>query len=243
MLVVDPRHWLTKDGHLPEDDMRQRRQTLRIARLIVCGGPLPALHSRETLVECSKRPGRKPCLGLMWVTKTDQDAIFAYCPICEGDEVLIHNWQGTLWAEGMMDVVAPDGTPWNPERTSSLPSDDEKISEAALPEFVERQVRTKIGAYCEGRVPAHAQHQVRMSYDLRGSAVTLVEQRIAFQDPSQWVDIPIAQLRYDPDLQQWTLYCSDRNGRWHRYEPLGPQKNLEALLREIDADPTGIFWG
>jgi hypothetical protein len=24
---------------------------------------------------------------------------------------------------------------------------------------------------------------------------------------------------------------------------LGPQKNLEALLREIDVDPTCIFWG
>lgn len=242
MLVVDPWHWLAKDGLLPEDDMRARRRILRIARLIEYGGPLPALHSRETLVECSKRPSRKQCLGLMCVTKTGQDAIFAYCPVCGGDEVLIHNWQETLWAEGMMDVVAPDGTPWNPERTSSLPSSDE-LSATPLPEFVERQVRTKIGAYCEGRVPADAQHQVRMSYDIRGSAVTLVEQRPAFQDPSQWVDLPIAQLRYDPDVQQWTLYCADRNGRWHCYEPLDPQKNLEALLREIDEDPTHIFWG
>lgn len=40
MLVVDPWHGLTEDGHLPDDNMRLRRRVLRIARLIEYGGPL-----------------------------------------------------------------------------------------------------------------------------------------------------------------------------------------------------------
>lgn len=40
MLVVDPWHWLTEDGHFPDNNMRLRRQILRIARLIEYGGPL-----------------------------------------------------------------------------------------------------------------------------------------------------------------------------------------------------------
>ena len=41
----------------------------------------------------------------------------------------------------------------------------------------------------------------------------------------------------------WTLYCTDRNSRWHLYWEYKPAKNLDELLEEIDEDPTGIFWG
>lgn len=102
MLVVDPWHWLDKDGNLPVDNPRLRRQVLRVARLIEYGGALPALHTRETLVECSRRPAGKPCPGLLWVVKTDDEAIEASCAVCGGSEVVIHNWRGTQWADGMM---------------------------------------------------------------------------------------------------------------------------------------------
>ena len=102
MLIVDPWHWLDKDGDLPVDNARLRRQVLRVARLIEYGGPLLPLHTRETLVECSKRPGGKPCPGLLWVTKSTDDQIEATCAVCGSQEVLIHNWRGTQWADGMM---------------------------------------------------------------------------------------------------------------------------------------------
>jgi hypothetical protein len=53
----------------------------------------------------------------------------------------------------------------------------------------------------------------------------------------------IAQLRYDAAAREWSLYWADRNGRWHRYRDLDPAENLDPLLREIDEDPTAIFWG
>ena len=65
--------------------MRLRRQVLKIARLVEYGGPLPVGHTRETLVECSRRPNRQQCLGLLWVTKQDDEAIFAHCLACGGD--------------------------------------------------------------------------------------------------------------------------------------------------------------
>ena len=45
------------------------------------------------------------CPGLLWVIKTQQDEIVAHCVIYKGNEVLIHNWQETEWAEGMMKAV------------------------------------------------------------------------------------------------------------------------------------------
>ncbi len=53
----------------------------------------------------------------------------------------------------------------------------------------------------------------------------------------------IAQLRFDPDSDTWSLYCCDRNERWFPYFDTDPSRDVRPLLAEIDADPTGIFWG
>jgi hypothetical protein len=105
MLVVDPWHWLTEDGHFLVDNPRLYRRMLRIARFIEYGGQLQKNETRETLVECKRRPKGKACPGLMWVVKTNDDGILAYCIVCKTDEALIHNWQQTEWAGGMMGPV------------------------------------------------------------------------------------------------------------------------------------------
>ena len=81
MLVVDPWHWLNANGDIPTDNLRLRRQMLRIARFIEYGGPLKELECRETLMECRKRPRGVPCTGLMWVAKTERDEIQAFCRV------------------------------------------------------------------------------------------------------------------------------------------------------------------
>jgi hypothetical protein len=111
MLIVDPWHWLDKNGDLPVDNARLRRQVLRIARLLEYGGPLQPLHTRETLVECSRRPGGKPCPGLLWVSKNAGDAIEASCAVCGNQEIVIQNWHQTPWAEGMMEPLPLDPPP------------------------------------------------------------------------------------------------------------------------------------
>jgi hypothetical protein len=113
MLVVDPHHWLDEKGHLPNEPLRLRRRILRVVQLIEYGGPLGVLEGRETLLECRKRPGGKPCLGLMWVVKTREQAIHAFCMICKNDEAMIHNWEETEWAQGMMEPVPMTAEPLN----------------------------------------------------------------------------------------------------------------------------------
>jgi hypothetical protein len=53
----------------------------------------------------------------------------------------------------------------------------------------------------------------------------------------------IAQLRFEAGTQTWTLWWADRNGRWDRYWDGDAGPDIDELLREIDEDPTGIFWG
>jgi len=61
--------------------------------------------------------------------------------------------------------------------------------------------------------------------------------------PDKWVDIPVAQFRYDPADNFWTLYWADRNCRWHPDMETDPVKDFDRLLQEIERDSTGIYRG
>jgi|SRR5512139_3229312 hypothetical protein len=107
-LIVDIRHWLDERGELPLDNVQVRRRALRIAQLIEAGGPLENGQVRETLVACSCRPNRKPCLGLLWVEKARDEQIWAYCLSCRREEIMISGWQETMWARGPMAPSTPE---------------------------------------------------------------------------------------------------------------------------------------
>jgi hypothetical protein len=110
-LVVDIRDWLTKTGELPTDNLRVRRNALRIANFIEYAADLGVGECRETLVACRRRPGRRQCLGLIWVVKLPDDRIEASCIECRSVETLISGWQGTMWAEGMMPPATTRSDP------------------------------------------------------------------------------------------------------------------------------------
>ena len=112
-----------------------------------------------------------------------------------------------------------------------------------LPDLVRRLVEVKLSKYCLDRIPPHIRKEIRLVYTFRGNSVTLIEERPYYLDRSQWTQSPVAQFRYDPESAKWRLYCRDRNGRWHLYSRLVSNKKFEALLMEVNADPTGIFWG
>jgi hypothetical protein len=104
--VVSAQHFLV-DGDLPPEDSPLRRYALAVARLIEYAGPVPRRHARETLIECSRRPKKRNCRGLLWVRKTDADEIEAFCPKCESLHYVISDWKETVWAEGPMEPLGP----------------------------------------------------------------------------------------------------------------------------------------
>lgn len=108
VFVVDIRDLLDEHGYPAQPT---RRRGLRLARLIEYGGPLTPRHTRETLVECSRRPRRKPCEGLLWVVKTDDHRIEAFCPVCKQELIVISGWEETDWAEGPMEPAPLDDLP------------------------------------------------------------------------------------------------------------------------------------
>jgi hypothetical protein len=113
-----------------------------------------------------------------------------------------------------------------------------------LPDFVKSLVDKRLIAYCDKRVPAHMRNKITVSFEVRGNSVTIFENRAPWRPEFiEWTKMKVAQIRYDAKSAMWTLYCSDRNEKWHEYQSIPTKKNLDKILEEIDADPTGIFWG
>jgi len=113
----------------------------------------------------------------------------------------------------------------------------------ALSEFIRKLVEIKLTEYCLNRVPESIRDEIKIIFKIRGNNVTLFETRPFYQDPSIWTENPIAQLRFDEQSSQWFLYYPDRNSKWRPCTAIIPRVNLELMLKEIDRDPTGIFWG
>jgi hypothetical protein len=55
--------------------------------------------------------------------------------------------------------------------------------------------------------------------------------------------LPDRAARFTASRGEWSLYWRDRNLAFHRYPRIGPTADVTVLLAEIEADPTGIFWG
>jgi hypothetical protein len=113
----------------------------------------------------------------------------------------------------------------------------------ALPDAIRTQVSEILAPYCALRCPAKFKDKVRLGFKFRGNSVTLFEERPAFTRPDIWVDIVVAQFRFDPKSKLWTLYWADRNSRRLRYWDLDSRKDFLELLAEVEADPSGAFWG
>lgn len=102
----------------------------------------------------------------------------------------------------------------------------------------------KIRRYGEARVPARLRDTIRIEVEVRGRSVSIVECRAPWTPAigPDWTRFPIAQLRYTAQ-SLWVLYWRDRNQHWHRYDGVEPAPFVDPLLKEIEADPTAIFWG
>ncbi len=103
-----------------------------------------------------------------------------------------------------------------------------------------------VEVFCESRVPEQHRDEVRLEGVRRGNTSTILERRAPWNTDligPDWTSLEVAQLRFDQPSGRWSLYCRDSNERWWPYADVGTSASIDPLLAELDADPTGIFWG
>jgi hypothetical protein len=115
----------------------------------------------------------------------------------------------------------------------------------ALPSDVRETAIAAVQRYCEQRIPPAVRSEVQLEHSVRGNSITIVERRPPWSElvGPEWTSTRIAQLRYEASSGTWALYCADRNDRWWPYDFAEPSGHIDVLLRALDDDPSGIFWG
>ncbi|MGH8649590.1 MAG: DUF3024 domain-containing protein, partial [Burkholderiales bacterium] len=114
---------------------------------------------------------------------------------------------------------------------------------SVLPKYELRLVERLLDRFYDRRLLAHVQHETRLGHAIRGNSITLYELRPGLDDPAKWERSPVAQFRFSSGRGLWSLYRHDQGRRWRPYEGAAATRNFEALLNEVDRDPTSIFWG
>lgn len=115
----------------------------------------------------------------------------------------------------------------------------------ALPTEVVDPAMSLIATYCATRVPAAHDDELRIEYEVHGSTITIYECRPPWREEMgpDWTRMRICTFEWDAMTRLWTLYARDRNDRRMDCPFVEPAPDLASLIRDLDNDPTGIFWG
>ena len=96
MWVINIQHWL--DETKTEAGVPQLRlKVKKIAEIITYATSLESGIPTDSIPKCWRRPGRKPCKGILDIhLDTTTNQIHWYCDNCH-DEGVISGWQGLIW--------------------------------------------------------------------------------------------------------------------------------------------------
>lgn len=101
--VTDLTHFLDEDGDLAFLPDPAFRLAEYFTSIVAMASHPDLVIPPQFRVHCRRRPGRKPCSGMI---ESDLDFetedIMWWCPVC-GDNGYIHNWKGSLWDLSRMD--------------------------------------------------------------------------------------------------------------------------------------------
>ena len=106
-----------------------------------------------------------------------------------------------------------------------------------------QRIKNSVGALCARRSPEEFKDQLRIDYEVDGHAVTIYENRPAWNKPEEWTRLGVARIRYTRTRNEWLLYWMRRDLKWHLYDPAEMSAGLEELVRIVDEDEFGAFWG
>lgn len=113
----------------------------------------------------------------------------------------------------------------------------------AFTEIELKYIENTVGRLCQKKSPEQFRDKLRLVYEVHGHDVVLYEERPRWDNQKEWTRLPAAKFKYVRKDGVWKLYWMRRDSKWHLYEMPPRAKTLEALVREVDSDPHGAFFG
>ena len=108
-----------------------------------------------------------------------------------------------------------------------------------------RYIEDTVGKMCGRRSPPLLRDELRIIYEVERLDVVVYEERPNWRDPKKWSRMGVAKFKYSRKDGKWKLFWMRSDSKWHRYEMgmPGGAKRLEELVKEVDNDPYGAFFG
>jgi hypothetical protein len=114
----------------------------------------------------------------------------------------------------------------------------------ALSEFEIKRIEKLVGNFIESRRPEPSiRNKLDISFRITGQSFEIFEIRPRWDDPSIKIEGSMAKATYVKTTKKWKLYWKRADMKWHWYEPFGNSESLEEILKAIDQDQYGCFWG
>jgi Protein of unknown function (DUF3024) len=111
-----------------------------------------------------------------------------------------------------------------------------------IPDLEKERAERALRRLCD-KVPREIRHQLTHDFRFVRSDVELFSRRPHFMQRDRVTEEVIAKFRYNAKRGAWSLLWADRNLRWHTYEGFEERRSFLELLREVERDPTGVFFG
>lgn len=106
-----------------------------------------------------------------------------------------------------------------------------------------QRIKKEVGGFCIKKTPAHLKDQLRYEYEVTNQNVIIYEVRPVRYQKDEYTKLPMAKLTYVNSRKIWKLYWMRASGKWEKYEPMETATDLSALVRAIDKDSYGCFFG
>jgi hypothetical protein len=114
----------------------------------------------------------------------------------------------------------------------------------ALSEFEIKRIEKLVGKFVESRRPEPSiRDEFDISFRITGQSFEIFEIRPRWNDPSIEIEGSIAKATYIKTTKIWKLYWKRADMKWHRYKTFRDSESLEEVLKAIDQDEYGCFWG
>ena len=113
----------------------------------------------------------------------------------------------------------------------------------AFGELELKRIDKIVGKFCRRMSPAHLKGKLRLEFAVKGHEVMIYERRPKWVNPSEWMDSPVAKLKFIRTASKWRLYWMRADLKWHEYPGRSSSDDIADLVGEVEADPLACFFG
>jgi hypothetical protein len=113
----------------------------------------------------------------------------------------------------------------------------------AFSEIELKRIDKLVGGLCSKKTPVQYKDKLCFEYRITGHDVLIFEIRPQWNNPQEKTELSVAKLKFNKTRNVWQLYWQRANGKWLKYEESSESKDLSVLVKTIEQDSFGCFFG